>query len=392
VTRQASLSQFRTFSIFKTALFYVPILVIYLKQVVENPVQIAYLLSIKTIVALIFEIPTGIIADHVGRKTSVMISLLLTTVSLSIFLSSTNYHLLLAAQALFGLAETFDSGAFTAFLHDNLIAEDRAATFDQALRDMSFWSSNALFVAFIIGSFAFSRDTHLPFLLTLISMFVAIALLTTIREHNYEPARRHGKAKQEIFLLLRRAVDDSRAMSEFLVASAFINGIFYASYLFLVPLILKSAGVADRYFGLIFALAVFAFGFGAKRSDRIGNNRKFLNTTAPLLAFCAFVALGFFSGGIACALLVIFLRFIWGAFNVILGIELNRMVASSAARASVLSVSSALESGISSLLMILFGWMISGWPLWVTELCIGGLFLAGGFALSLRAVPALKIR
>ncbi len=355
---------------------------IYLKQVVENPVQIAYLLSMKTIAALIFEIPTGVIADHMGRKTSVMISLLLTTVSLSIFLSSTNYHLLLAAQVLFGLAETFDSGAFTAFLHDNLIAEDGAATFAQALRDISFWSSNALFVAFIIGSFAFSRNTHLPFLLTIVSIVVAIALLTTIREHDYESVRRYGKVKQEIFLLLRRLIEDSRAISAFLVVSAFINGMFYASYLFLVPLILKSAGISDCYFGLIFALAVLAFGFGAKFSDRIGNNRGFLSTTAPLLAFCAFMALGFFSsGGIACALLVIFLRFIWGAFNVILGIELNRTVASSTARASVLSVSSALESGISSLLMILFGWMISGWPLWVIELCIGGLFLAGGFTL-----------
>ena len=85
-----------------------------------NLFQIGILFSILSITSFLFEIPTGAFADIYGRKASVLFSYFLTAITL-IFLSFiTNFYATALIFAIWGIANTFSSGAKESWVIDNL--------------------------------------------------------------------------------------------------------------------------------------------------------------------------------------------------------------------------------------------------------------------------------
>lgn len=72
-----------------------------------------------------FEIPTGIIADRLGRKVSLAIGRALAAVSATLTLYSRNWALLAASFAVSAISYTCHSGAFDALVYDSLPKEDK---------------------------------------------------------------------------------------------------------------------------------------------------------------------------------------------------------------------------------------------------------------------------
>jgi len=72
--------------------------------------QIGLLYAIREIIVNIFEIPSGIIADTYGRKSSLVFSFLISIISFTFFYFSDNFWLFLIAFALYGIADAFRSG------------------------------------------------------------------------------------------------------------------------------------------------------------------------------------------------------------------------------------------------------------------------------------------
>jgi DHA3 family tetracycline resistance protein-like MFS transporter len=74
---------------------------------------------------LLFEIPTGVVADVISRKTSVVIGMLMTGVGFMLYAVPT-FVVVLVAQVVWGVGFTFVSGAFVAWLADE-VGEQAAA-------------------------------------------------------------------------------------------------------------------------------------------------------------------------------------------------------------------------------------------------------------------------
>jgi len=72
--------------------------------------QIGLLYAIREIIVNVFEIPSGIIADTYGRKSSLVFSFLVSIASFTVFYFSSNFWLFLIAFALYGIADAFRSG------------------------------------------------------------------------------------------------------------------------------------------------------------------------------------------------------------------------------------------------------------------------------------------
>lgn len=97
-----------------------PFWVIYFKEVGLSYFEISLLVTVSYIVTLVFEIPTGAVADFWGRKLSVIISLLITgSASMGIYFAHT-FPQLLSLYVLSGFGATFMSGAFSAWFADSL--------------------------------------------------------------------------------------------------------------------------------------------------------------------------------------------------------------------------------------------------------------------------------
>ena len=73
---------------------------------------------------LIFEVPTGVIADRYGNKKSVLLSIVCNLISLSIYIYLSDYISYIIAIIIFGIGQTLVSGALDALIIDK-VQEDK---------------------------------------------------------------------------------------------------------------------------------------------------------------------------------------------------------------------------------------------------------------------------
>ncbi len=85
-----------------------------------SPLQLVAMGAVLEMSVLISETPTGVVADLVSRRRSILISQVLMGLAYIWAVASVNYWVILPAQALFGIGWTFRSGADTAWVTDEL--------------------------------------------------------------------------------------------------------------------------------------------------------------------------------------------------------------------------------------------------------------------------------
>jgi len=88
-----------------------------------DPLQLVLVGTVLEGTALVFEIPTGVVADVVSRRTSVVIGTLLTGVGFCLY-AVPAFGVILAAQVVWGLGATFVSGAAVAWMVDEVGEDD----------------------------------------------------------------------------------------------------------------------------------------------------------------------------------------------------------------------------------------------------------------------------
>lgn len=92
-----------------------------------SPFELVLIGTLQGISVLAMEIPTGVLADTISRKWSVVISHLLMGTGMLATGLVTDFWLLVLTQMLWGVAWTFTSGADVAWLTDELDDENRTA-------------------------------------------------------------------------------------------------------------------------------------------------------------------------------------------------------------------------------------------------------------------------
>jgi len=101
------------------SLYLIPVFfVVYFIHVGLSIFQIGISLAVSPLLALLFEIPTGAIADLYGRKFSVMLSLFLEAIVILLIYLSNNFYYILFIMSLWGIVETLASGSDEAWVVD----------------------------------------------------------------------------------------------------------------------------------------------------------------------------------------------------------------------------------------------------------------------------------
>lgn len=106
-----------------TAGLIIPYKVVFLRTRGIDLLQIGILATAFEAAIFLFEIPTGFLADWKGRKISVLAGLITISISGLIYSISYDFSYFLVAEIIFGLGETFISGAGEAWTVDNMLAE-----------------------------------------------------------------------------------------------------------------------------------------------------------------------------------------------------------------------------------------------------------------------------
>jgi MFS family permease len=305
---------------------------------------------------LIFEVPTGIVADTIGRRASYLLG----TVTLAV---TTLLYVMLwqvegpfwawaLVSVLLGLGFTFFSGAVEAWLVDAL----QATGYDGELEDVFGRGQVVTGVAMLTGSVAggyIAQVTSLgvPFVLRgVVLAIMFVVAFAVMRDVGFQPARGRGVAVEmrEIGSASIEYGWRVPAVKWLMVSSVFLGGVGIYAFYALQPYLLELVGDPDAYgiAGLTAAIVAGAQIVGGIAAPRLRN--LFDRRTSALIAATAVSGLSLLGmGAIESFWPVIVLVCVWGllfaATEPIRQTYINGLIPSRQ-RASILSFDSLMSS------------------------------------------------
>ncbi|HUP32048.1 MAG TPA: MFS transporter [Gaiellaceae bacterium] len=340
---------------------------------------------------VIFEVPTGIVADTIGRRASYLLG------TLTLAATTLLYVLLWQVEAPFwqwaivsiglGLGFTFFSGAVEAWLVDALDATGFQGTLESVFGKGQIVSGVAMLTGSVAGGYiAQLTNLGVPFVLRAVVLVAMFALaFAVMRDVGFTPTRGDGVARG-----MRRISSASLefgwrvpAVKWMMLASPFTAGVAFYAFYALQPYLLELYGDPGAYgiAGLVAAIVAGAQIVGGILAPWI--RRIFLRRTSALLAaYGASAATLFLIGVFENLYAVIALIVVWGllfaASTPIRQAYLNGLIPSQQ-RATILSFDSMLGSTGGVVVQPVLGRSADVWG-------YPGSYLLGG-AISALALP-----
>jgi MFS family permease len=321
-----------------------PIWVIYLlQQRGLSYTQITLLDTPFFVLIVLAEVPTGAVADHFGRKTSLMLASTLFAVAIFVFGIAQNYLVILVSYTAWGLAQTFQSGADTAILYDSLKQIGREDDFQQINGRLWAITSTAVLIAMLIGA-PLASLTSLSFPIVLSAGIALIAVPVAASMH--EP-RHHREPDAENYVRTvitgLRDVWQTPPLRYIILFSAVLFMSTFAPLIFLQPFLTKhgtSIGALGFWQAPVRAAGIVSALLAARLIARAGQRTAFL--AMPLaLGLCYLALAGIDHAWVYVAFLPV--GMVAGMQNPVLATYINRRIPSER-RATILSVQSVLGS------------------------------------------------
>ncbi|MBP7686621.1 MAG: MFS transporter [Thermoflexales bacterium] len=155
-----------------------------------NPLQLVLVGTTLEVAAFVFEVPTGVVADVISRRTSIIIGMFIMGVAFVIEGSVPQFGAILVAQGLWGLGYTFTSGASQAWIADEVGEKQAGQAF---LRADQIGTIGAL-VGIVFGTLIGNVSINLPIVLGGLSLMgLGVALILVMPETGFKPAPREDR-------------------------------------------------------------------------------------------------------------------------------------------------------------------------------------------------------
>lgn len=309
-----------------------------------------------TLGQVVFEIPTGVVADTVGRRRSFLLG------AATLFAATLLYLLMwfihgpfwawALASVLLGLGFTFFSGATEAWLVDGLTATNYAGTLEAAFAKGQIAAGAAMLSGAIAGGLvAQATNLGVPYLIrALLLGFTFLVAFLLMRDVGFAP-RRTTALHNEMRSILRDSLTyglRNPPVRWIMLASPFSAGVGIYTFYAMQPYLLELAGQRESYAlaGLAAAIVAGAQMIGGVMAPVVGNvfrhRTTFLMWGALANAF-TLLALGLVTGFWMALVLLASWAIIAAAAIPIRQSFLNALIPS-AQRATVLSSDNLLSS------------------------------------------------
>lgn len=134
--------------------------------------QIGILTAIKLVSSNLFEVPTGVFADMVGRKTSIVISFFLYSFVMFGFANISVFWMFIVLDILKALSNAFFSGSLEALVYDSLKESREESTYDKVIANMESVAWVGLFISAIVGGYMYYYWFRSPYIVQGILYFI----------------------------------------------------------------------------------------------------------------------------------------------------------------------------------------------------------------------------
>ncbi len=305
---------------------------------------------------VVFEIPTGIIADTVGRRASYLLGAATLAISTFLYLIMWQIHGPFwgwaVSSILLGLGFTFFSGALEAWLVDALHATDFKGNLESVFSKAQIVGGGAMLVGSVAGGLiAQYTNLGVPYILRSAILLINFATaFFLMKDLGFTPRKSEHPFKEmkKIFIASIDSGLKKPSVRWIMLAAPFTSGVSFYAFYALQPFLLKLYGDEKAYgiAGLVAAIVATAQIAGGISATHIRNLFK-RRTTAlflgTLLSACILLIVSTVSSFVAAIALI----FIWGLISAAIGpirqAYLNGEIPS-AQRATVLSFDSLMGS------------------------------------------------
>ncbi|PKL13390.1 MAG: MFS transporter [Spirochaetae bacterium HGW-Spirochaetae-8] len=403
--RDVQYYKFCAYGFLKDLRFYEPFLMLFFLEKGLTYFQIGGLYAVREIFINLMEIPSGVFADALGRKRTMIISFLAYIVSFTGFYLASDYWMLLVAMFLYAFGDAFRTGTHKAMIFDYLQLKGWLHLKTHYYGHTRSWSQRgAALSALIAAALVFRQGSYAPvFLFTIIPYVLDMLLIASYPKSLNGPRTNSARTVMEEFKHVLAALITSfkRPQAFRAIANqAVYSGYYKACKDYLQP-ILKSLAVGLPVFlslageertailtGLVYFSLYLLTSLASRKSgvfaDRFNNLETPLNGT-----LLAGVGIGLLSGLALLLELPLLAVLLYIGIYVIenlrkpMGIAYVSERMDKAALASSLSVESQAETLFSAVIALLLGFFSNLLGLGLGIFVVSGICIVLAFILRL---------
>jgi MFS family permease len=247
--------------------FVMPVIVLFYRSNDMSMQDIFTLKAIYSFTLMFFEIPTGYLADKLGRRTSILIGSVLGVAGFLIYSFSFGFLEFVIAEIALGISLSLVSGADSAMLYDTLKAGNQPDKYTRIEGKISSAGNFAEAVAGIIGGLIAVISLRTPFYVQTFVAAIAIPAALMLREPEVLAIK-----LQTGFMQIPKIIKDSLQINKKLKWTIMLSAVIGASTLtmawFVQPYFIMT-GMDVAWFGIGWAVLNIAAGIGAFHAWRV---------------------------------------------------------------------------------------------------------------------------
>lgn len=355
---KSNIWKFYLFNFLDGFLLYLPFIVYYFQELGFSLTNIMLFSAATTIVVLLMEIPSGYIADRIGRKNSLIISVFFHIISMLFLYFTKSFLSLITAHIFLGLCMAFYSGADTALLYDTLLVMKKEKKYSRYYGKSHFSFEVGVISSALIGSLLVKMNITILQII-LINIIIQIFLMLFIlsikepKRHKLIESMPFRKEFSMIGKIIKESLHNSKLLGLFLYGFI-IMGVSNTIFIIYQPYF-RATELPLYTFGIVFALFSMITAFAAVKAHAIEKRLGIFYSllVMPLLLVGALLGAGIFF--VWFGFMFFFLReIVRGMIHTITSDYINQLT-SSERRATVHSIGGMFARVGYSIIAISFG-------------------------------------
>jgi len=373
ITKNLQYYKFSAYGFLKNLRFFDAFFILFLVDAGMTYSQIGILYAVREIIINIFEIPSGIIADTFGRKTSLIASFIIYILSFAVFYFTKDFWFFMLGFSLYGMADAFRSGTHKGMMMDYLKSKSWA---NQKILYYGYtrsWSQKGSAISSLLAGILvfYTGEYQNIFLYSMIPYLINLFLIISYpKDLNYPMNKKKTKPKVKMNTLsLIQTIKQPKVLM-LINTSALFSAYLKAVKDYIQPLMVNLALMipvlmyvdVDKKNGLLIGVFYFIIYIITSRASQLAS--KMASKALRNIPYLTLV-LGFFAG-IACGVFYFYEMWILSMlfFVIVYIIEnLRKPILTGYVTdhvpgeilTSVLSVQSLLKTAITAILALVFG-------------------------------------
>jgi MFS family permease len=334
--------------------FFIPVLALFYIASQVTLEQFTIIMAVFAFSTLVLEIPTGVIADLLGKKKALLISRAMYVIEIFLVAFFNGFWIFLIAKIISGIGVSFSSGTNSALLYDSLKRLKREDEHKKISGLANTISKVSMAIVFIIGAYLFTINYKLPALASLPLITLGFILTFFLKEPyesktkvNFTNSLNHLKEGLEFF--------KSNYYLKYLALFTFLIGSTISIMLSLSSKYFEAVLIPIALIGVVSFVMNLVSAYSSKKAhtleEKIGEKKSIYLIT--ILTFFSILLLSFvipYAG----LLFFLIIAFVQGFYEVIIGDYVNRHAGSSH-RATMLSINNMFDNIGITLLFPLIG-------------------------------------